>query len=172
LRAYDASNLANELYNSQMNGSRDWLGPFVRFSVPTVANGKVYAGTANSLAVFGLLNQPPQPSLAAVVNAASFRADAVVPGSLISIFGSNLAQTTASAPAAPFPRSLGGVTLSINGIPARLLFVSPGQINAQVPSELTAGLATAVLELTDMPPAAIEFSVAAVPRERRLRIRE
>jgi len=59
LHAYDASNVANELYNSQMEGSRDSLGSFVRFTVPTVANGKVYVGTANSLAVFGLLDQPP-----------------------------------------------------------------------------------------------------------------
>jgi hypothetical protein len=56
LHAYDATNVAHELYNSQMNASRDSLGSFARFSVPTVANGKVYVGTGNSLAVFGLLN--------------------------------------------------------------------------------------------------------------------
>src|SRR5438874_1225868 len=58
LHAYDASNLTNELYNSRMNGSRDSLGSFVKFTVPTVANGKVYAGTGNSLAVFGLIKSP------------------------------------------------------------------------------------------------------------------
>ncbi len=60
LHAYDASDLANELYNSQMNSSRDALGPFVKFSVPTTAAGKVYVGTGNALAVYGLLN-PPAP---------------------------------------------------------------------------------------------------------------
>ncbi len=79
LHAYDASNVARELYNSQMKASRDSLGSFVRFTVPTVANGKVYAGTGNSLAVFGLLNQPPQPSLSAVVNSASFQPGPVAP---------------------------------------------------------------------------------------------
>ena len=58
LHAYDASNLANELYNSQMNSSRDALGPFVKFSVPAIASGRVYVGTGNALAVFGLLNPP------------------------------------------------------------------------------------------------------------------
>ncbi len=56
LHAYDASNLANELYNSRMNSSRDALGSFVKFSVPTIAGGRVYVGTGDALAVFGLLN--------------------------------------------------------------------------------------------------------------------
>ena len=125
LHAYDASNVARELYNSQMKVSRDSLGSFVRFTVPTVANGKVYAGTGNSLAVFGLLNQPPQPSLSAVVNSASFQPGPVAPGSLISIFGVNLATGTTSSLNSAFSTTLGGATLSINGVPAPLQFVSP-----------------------------------------------
>jgi hypothetical protein len=58
LHAYNALNLAIELYNSQMESSRDALGASLPFSVPTVANGKVYVGTANALIVYGLLNQP------------------------------------------------------------------------------------------------------------------
>jgi hypothetical protein len=57
LHAYDASNLAHELYNSQIEGWRDQLGSFIPFSVPTVANGRVYVGTSNSVAVYGLLHQ-------------------------------------------------------------------------------------------------------------------
>ncbi len=160
LHAYDASNVAHELYNSQMKTSRDSLGSFVRFTVPTVANGKVYSGTGNSLAVFGLLNQPPQPSLSAVVNAASFQPGPVAPGSLISIFGMNLAQSTAFSQPGGFSATLGGVTLSINGVPTPLQFVSASQINAQVPFEVAAGLATAELRLPAMPPAAIQFQIA------------
>jgi hypothetical protein len=55
LRAYDAANLANELYNSNQNRAQDALGSYVKFSTPTIADGKVYAGTQNSLAVYGLL---------------------------------------------------------------------------------------------------------------------
>jgi len=160
LRAYDASNVAHELYNSQMKTSRDSLGSFVRFTVPTVANGKVYAGTGNSIAVFGLLNQPPQPALSAVVNAASFQPGPVAPGSLISIFGMNLAQATAFSQAAELSTTLGGVTLLINGVPTPLQFVSANQINAQVPFEVSAGPVTAELRLPAMPPAAIQFQIA------------
>jgi uncharacterized protein (TIGR03437 family) len=159
LHAYDASNVANELYNSQMKGSRDSLASFVRFTVPAVVNGKVYVGTANSVAVFGLLNQPPQPSLLSVVNAASLEAGPVAPGSIISIFGRNLAQNTTTSSCAGFCSTLADVTLFINGIPAPLQFVSQDQINAQVPFEVTAGPATAERRMPFGAPVAIQFPV-------------
>jgi hypothetical protein len=55
LHAYDATNLANELYNSgQAAQGRDSF-PGYKFITPLVANGRVYAGTPNSVVVFGLL---------------------------------------------------------------------------------------------------------------------
>ncbi len=56
LHAYDASNLATELYNSnQAANNRDRFGNASHFGVPTINNGKVYVGTTNSVAVFGVL---------------------------------------------------------------------------------------------------------------------
>jgi hypothetical protein len=55
LHAYDATNLATELYNSnQAANSRDHFSGN-KFITPVVANGKVYVGTQNSVAAFGLL---------------------------------------------------------------------------------------------------------------------
>jgi hypothetical protein len=56
LHAYDAGNLAVELYNSkQAPGGRDDLGPNNKYMTPTIADGRVIVGTTNSVAVFGLL---------------------------------------------------------------------------------------------------------------------
>jgi hypothetical protein len=55
LFAYDASNLANLLYSSSQNSSRDTAGLSVKFAVPTIANGKVIIPGRNVITVFGLL---------------------------------------------------------------------------------------------------------------------
>lgn len=55
LHAYDATNLATELYNSnQASGGRDHFGAGNKFITPTVINGKVYVGTTTGVGVFGL----------------------------------------------------------------------------------------------------------------------
>jgi outer membrane protein assembly factor BamB len=54
LHAYDATNLANELYNSnQAAAGRDHFGTGNKFITPMIVNGKVYVGTTNGVAVFG-----------------------------------------------------------------------------------------------------------------------
>jgi outer membrane protein assembly factor BamB len=56
LHAYDASNLAHELYNSnQASGGRDQFGAGNKFITPMITNGKVYVGTTSGVGVFGLL---------------------------------------------------------------------------------------------------------------------
>jgi len=69
LYAHDANNLSSLLYGSDQNSPRDAPGAAVKFTVPTIANGKVYVGGEYQLAVFGLLNgatQAAQPMITPV----------------------------------------------------------------------------------------------------------
>jgi uncharacterized protein (TIGR03437 family) len=77
-----------------------------------------------------------------IVNAGSsapFTAE-FAPGEFISIFGANLAGTTATDPT--LPASLGGVQVLVNGAPTAVRYVSPGQVNAVIPLDIDAGAAS------------------------------
>jgi uncharacterized protein (TIGR03437 family) len=77
-----------------------------------------------------------QPSVTngGIINAASFAVGQVVaPGSLVSIFGSALGSGLLQSDTVPWSANLGGTSVQINGVTAYLDFVSPGQINAQMP---------------------------------------
>ena len=56
LHAYDPSNLAHEYYTSDQAGTRDQLDPWLKFTVPLVANGRVYVVSSGHLTAFGLLH--------------------------------------------------------------------------------------------------------------------
>ncbi|MFN3323365.1 MAG: hypothetical protein ACK5AZ_07710 [Bryobacteraceae bacterium] len=72
------------------------------------------------------------PKLEAVVNAAD-GSHAVAPGSLISLYGRDLSPTNVATREMPLPTALGESCLTVNGLPVPVLFVSPSQINAQLP---------------------------------------
>src|SRR5260370_25242879 len=96
LHAFDAMNVSQELWNSDMHGSRDTLGVFIKFANPTVANGKVYVPTGSQqVVVYGLL---PTPGIVSVVNSASFTSSTIAPGELITIFGNGIGPASPSGP--------------------------------------------------------------------------
>ncbi len=63
LHAYQASDLSVELYNSAATDGRDTLGGSIKFTTPTIVNGKVFVGTSNSVGVFGLGTWAAAPSV-------------------------------------------------------------------------------------------------------------
>jgi uncharacterized protein (TIGR03437 family) len=80
------------------------------------------------------------------VNAASFdRYKPLAPGMIFSLFGSNLAEGRNLASQIPLPRSLGNIKATLGGYEAPLFYADGGQVNAQVPFELTPGVATLVV---------------------------
>jgi hypothetical protein len=60
LYAFNATDVAQEYYNSAQNPTRDSAGGAIKFQVPVVINGKVYVGTNGEVDIYGLLNQEPQ----------------------------------------------------------------------------------------------------------------
>lgn len=95
--------------------------------------------------------QTPVVAPGGVLNAASFALNqGVAPGSLVSIFGTNLASSLALADSIPLSTSLGNVTVQFNNIPSPLLFVNHDpvngdQINAQLPYAVATGNAQVVV---------------------------
>ena len=72
----------------------------------------------------------------AVANAAGV-SGGTPPGSLFSIYGTGLATSTAQPQTAPYPITLGGASVTVNGESAPLSYASPTQINAQMPLDIT-----------------------------------
>ena len=112
--------------------------------IPPRFRGKIRHYTG-SLFCLGLLwvqpcgAQTPQITGQGVVNAGSY-AQPISPGSIVSIFGTNLASTTATARETPLPTVLVGTSVTLNGVKAPLFYVSPRQINLQAPWELQSAL--------------------------------
>lgn len=103
----------------------------------------------------------PEPSIKAVVNSASLQ-PVVTPGAMVSILGSSLGANLSATfdSAGLYPTSLGNTTVTFNGIPAPLLSMSPGQINAVAPYEI-AGQKTVQVVLSRYPQSSSEQSSAA-----------
>lgn len=83
---------------------------------------------------------------------------AIAPGGLISLFGSELSSVTVSSSGLPVPTTLGEACLTVNGVLAPLFLASPGQINAQLPFEVS-GNATAVLRAPGGTSNSLQFPV-------------
>ncbi|MBI3933834.1 MAG: hypothetical protein HY316_04025 [Acidobacteria bacterium] len=81
----------------------------------------------------------PALNAGGIVNAASSAAgEPLAPGSIVSVYGSNLANNAVLASVLPLPTSLGSATLNIAGSDVPLFYSSSGQINAQLPFDLPA----------------------------------
>jgi IPT/TIG domain-containing protein len=117
LYAFDAGNVATQLWNSTMNAARDPFGNFAKFVPPLIANGRVYVATwSNQVAVYGLLGGTvTAPSITSV----SPNSGPMTGGTPVSVSGTNFAS---------------GATLTFGGAAAgSVVVVSPTKITANTP---------------------------------------
>jgi uncharacterized protein (TIGR03437 family) len=123
----------------------------------TSADGSSMASISCTLEVSG-----PLPSLttANFLSAATFLPAAAAPGGLFTVMATDLGGSINTAATPDLPTLLDGVTVAINGIPAPLIYVSPTQINAQVPYEVGSGPATLTLTKNGVAGQPVPISVA------------
>jgi len=99
------------------------------------------------------------PTVQSASNSASFTTSAA-PGGILSIFGTQLAPATASAPSLPLPTMLAGTTVTIGGVSAPLYYVSPMQLNVQIPYEVSAGSAIGLRVINNSESSFYTFNVS------------
>jgi len=121
------------------------------------ASSTPYTGTVTVTSSLGTLvinvsvtvQSAPTPVLGGILNAASDQPGAVSPGEIISIFGTNIGPTTpvglTLTSAGKVSTTLAGTTVTFNGVPAPLTYVSSGQVNAIVPYEVGVSSTTSVV---------------------------
>ena len=132
------------LFSNSDNGGL-WRQIFVQ-PYSLVSSGGVNASTANGF-IFGLhfTKQAPLPAITSVISASQFGAfSSIAPGSWIEIYGSNLASATQTWGANDFsgvlaPTTLAGTSATVGGQAAFTYYVSPTQVNVQVPGGVGSG---------------------------------
>jgi hypothetical protein len=152
LRAFDASNLTSELWDSAMNSSRDNMGNWPKYSPPTVVNGKVYmASFSNVLNVYGLLPAD------FVLN--------VTPTSQLVAPGASTTYTVSALSQAGFN---GTVSLNVSGLPvgatpsfSQSSIVPPGSSSLTVTTATTTPVGTYTITITGIS-GSLSHSVNAV----------
>jgi uncharacterized protein (TIGR03437 family) len=104
------------------------IGPYLGINVALPAPG--FTGNGVYLNPAGIVN---------AASSAPFTAG-VSPGELLTLYGTNLADSTVIAPSIPFPASLGNVQVMFNGIAAPIYYVAPTQVSVIVPYEITSAI--------------------------------
>jgi adhesin/invasin len=122
------------------------LTPGIYYGAVTIASNAANNAQVSVPVEFTVTAATPLISSGAVVNVGNYFQEAVAPGDIAAVFGSQFAPAGSafSNSGTPLPTSLGGVQVLVNNVPAPLYYVSPGQINFQMPYEAPVGQVSTV----------------------------
>ena len=139
LYAYDATNVSKELWNSaQAANNRDKAGNAVKFSTPTISNGKVYVGTSSEVDAYGLLNggvpTAATPAISPVSESVSSRIQVTIGDSTE---GANIYYTTDGTVPSPAHGTLYTSALTLtSSATVRAMAAAPNNANSAVAAEI------------------------------------
>jgi uncharacterized protein (TIGR03437 family) len=131
--------------NGQSLAVSTWNNTAITAQLPASLSGfvtiEVLATTGND--AINIMVASPQTAITGVTNAGSFQ-PGIAPATWVSIFGTSLSQTTYTWQASDFvdgklPTELQGVSVTIDGKPAYVEYISPTQINVLAPDDTTVG---------------------------------
>ena len=153
------------------------------FDLGSSTGDQIFAGSAGGLSTLFYANVRPQPVISAVKDAASFQTGGFAPGSYIAIYGSALCDATQGLSTGFLPFGMSGASVTFytsdgnTAWPGRVSYVSPGQVNVQIPWEL-AGLtaaqvvvnvgdsyASAPITIANAAPAMFLYSAGAIAQD-------
>jgi uncharacterized protein (TIGR03437 family) len=156
-------------FDAQGDYSTDALGNAGIWVDVGESGDQIFTGTASGLTqeFYATIRRYPTIDNGGVINAAPpYLAQALAPGSYISIFGNDLADSTLVETTQSLPVSLGLVSVSFDGgglsLPGHIHFVSPSQINVQIPWEFQ-GQASVQMKVTLLPCGFIWSNLYTVP---------
>jgi len=128
-------------FNYSLGSNGTVVESFYRYGAGAGGNAFLLTGNADNYALAFAIQAPSFSGSGVylrpdgVVNAASFApfTTSVAPGEFISLYGANLASAITVANTVPYPKSLGGVSVTINGLSAPVYKVTPGRVDVIVP---------------------------------------
>ena len=153
-------NVGNYPYWVTFTGSTSGTGSGTVSYTVAANTGVARTGVINIGGLDFTISQAAAPvTITGMQNGASFTSPPLAPGSVASIFGSNLANSSTNS-GSTLPLTLAGVSVTINGAAAPISYVSPTQINIQIPWATASGTASVIVNNNGTASNAFSFTVA------------
>jgi uncharacterized protein (TIGR03437 family) len=138
IQRIDMTNPTSSVSNATAMAEAPLLGttasPFTRTVAPLASQTAIANLTVSGVTIlpWNYSAAVAPPNITSVVNAGDGNTD-IAPGGLISVYGTQLSPVNMATAEIPLPTALANSCLSVNGLPVPILFVSPTQVNAQMP---------------------------------------